>query len=119
MHQPTTCLPASGLTQIADGGVLDMPGPAGVTLPVHAYEFQLRRERLYVFYVVWQDETGYDLPETREGQSMRARFDAVRRGQRNLGQQTLELVLTGPATAAQAAAVAQRQIERVTTAIRR
>ena len=116
MHQPTTCLPASGLTQIADGGVLSMPGPGGVTLPVHAYEFLLRRQHLFVYYVVWQDQTGYDLPEGAGGLGMRARFDAVRRGQRNLGQQTLELVLTGPAQAAQAAVLAQQQIERVTRA---
>ena len=116
MHQPTTCLPASGLTQIADGGVLPMPGPGGVTLPVHAYEFLLKRQHLFVYYVVWQDQTGYDLPETREGLGTRERLEAVLRGQRNLGQQTLELVLTGPATAAQAAALAQRQIEHVTRA---
>ena len=116
MHQPTTCLPASGLTQTADGGVLSMPGPGGVTLPVHAYEFLLKRQHLFVYYVVWQDQTGYDLPDAGRGLSVRERLDAVRRGQRNLGQQTLELVLTGPATAAQAAAVARGQIERVTRA---
>ncbi len=119
MHQPTTCLPASGLTQTADGGVLAMPGPGGVTLPVHAYEFLLKRQHLFVYYVVWQDQTGYELPDAGAGLSVRERLDAVRRGQRNLGQQTLELVLTGPATAAQAAAVAQRQIEKITTASRR
>ncbi len=116
MHQPTTCLPASGLTQIADGGVLSMSGPGGVTLPVHAYEFQLRRQHLFVYYVVWQDQTGYDVPDAGRGQGMRDRLDAVRRGQRNLGQQTLEVVLTGPATAGQAAAAAREQIERVVRA---
>lgn len=116
MHQPTTCLPASGLTQIADGGLLSMPGPGGVTLPTHAYEFLLKRQHLFVYYVVWQDQTGYDLPEAGGGLSARERLDAVRRGQRNLGQQTLELVLTGPATAAQAEAVARSQIERVARA---
>ena len=116
MHQPTTCLPAGGLTQIADGGVLSMPGPGGVTLPVHAYEFQLKRQHLYVYYVVWQDQTGYELPDPGTGLSPRERLAAVWRGRRNLGQQTLELVLTGPASAAQAAAVAQGQIERVVRA---
>ncbi len=119
MHQPTTCLPASGLTQIADGGVLSMPGPGGVTLPVHAYEFQLKGQRLFVYYVVWQDQTGYELPGAGGGLSVRERLDAVWRGRRNLGQQTLELVLTGPASAAQAAAAAQRQIENVVTALQR
>ena len=116
MHQPTTCLPASGLTQIADGGVLSIPGPGGGTLPVHAYEFQLRRQHLFVYYVVWQDQSGYEVPGAGSGQSVRERLDAVRRGQRNLGQQTLEMVLTGPATAAQAAAAARAQIERVVRA---
>ncbi len=116
MHQPTTCLPASGLTQVADGGTLSMPGPGGVTLPVHAYEFQLRRQRLFVYYVVWQDRTGYEMPDEGSRLDLRERLGAVRRGQRNLGQQTLELVLTGPASAAQAAAMAQAQIERVVRA---
>ncbi len=116
MHQPTTCLPASGLTQIADGGVLSMPGPGGVTLPVHAYEFQLKRQHLFVYYVVWQDQTGYDLPDAGTALGVRDRLGAVWRGQRNLGQQTLEVVLTGPASASQAAAAAQEQIERVVRA---
>ena len=119
MHQPTTCLPASGLVQVADGGVLPMPGPAGVTLPVHAYEFLLKRQHLFVYYVVWQDQTGYDLPEGERGLDVRDRLDAVRRGQRNLGQQTLELVLTGSATAAQATATARGLVATVTTAARR
>ncbi len=116
MHQPTTCLPAAGLTQTADGGVLNMPGPGGITLPAHAYEFQFRGRTLFVYYVVWQDQTGYDVPDAGRGLSVRERLDAVRRGQRNLGQQTLEVVLTGPATAAQARVMAQAQIERVVRA---
>ena len=116
MHQPTTCLPASGLTQLGDGDALSLPGPNGLSLPAHAYEFLLGAQHLFVYYIVWQDQTGYDLPEAGGAQSIGERLDMVRRGQRNLGQQTLELVVTGPANAAQAAALARQQVGRVVRA---
>ena len=94
MHQPTTCLPSSGLQQIADSGIHPVPAPGGFTLPVHGYEFQLHGQPLYVYYVVWQDRAGYELPASASTQSS-DRLAAVRLGERNLGQQTLELVVTG------------------------
>lgn len=100
MHQPTACLPASGLRQVNDFGVHPMPAPGGFTLPVHAYEFELRGRTLHVFYVVWQDRTGYELPAPEAAGD--DRLLAVREGRRNLGQQTLELVIGG-ATDAEAA----------------
>ena len=96
MHQPTTCLPSSGLRQIADAGINQVPAPGGFTLPVHGYEFQLHGQPLYVYYVVWQDRTGYELPAPASARSG-DRLAAVRLGERNLGQQTLELVVTGTA----------------------
>ncbi len=112
MHQPTTCLPSSGLRQIADGGVRAMPAPGGFTLPVHAYEFRLHEQPLYVYYIVWQDQTGYELPATDSAASA-DRWAAVRRGERNLGQQTLELVVTGAADGAAAEAVCGRIIGQI------
>ena len=94
MHQPTTCLPSSGLRQIADAGINPVTAPGGFALPVHGYVFQLHGQPLYVYYIVWQDRTGYELPDAGSEQS-RDRLAAVRLGERNLGQQTLELVVTG------------------------
>ena len=108
MHQPTTCLPSSGLRQVADAGIQPVPAPGGFTLPVHGYEFDLRGQPLYVYYIVWQDQTGYELPASGSVESD-DRLAAVRSGERNLGQQTLELVVTG-ATDFQAANVLCGQI---------
>ena len=105
MHQPTTCLPSSGLRQVHDFGVEPVPVPGGFTLPVHAYEFSLRGRPLHVFYVVWQDRTGYELPAPATVAS-EDRLSAVRLGQRNLGQQTLELVISGAPDAAAARTLA-------------
>ena len=110
MHQPTTCLPSGGLRQVADAGIEPVPAPGGFTLPIHGYEFDLRGQLLYVYYVVWQDRTGYELPAPASARST-DRFAAVRLGERNLGQQSLELVVTG-ATDFQAANVLCRKIIR-------
>ncbi len=110
MHQPTACLPAAGLRQVQDLGVAPVPAPGGFTLPVHAYEFRLHEQPLYVFYVVWQDQTGYELPAAAVGVS---RFTAVRLGQRNQGQQTLELVVTGAADAEAARLVCGRVLGQI------
>lgn len=112
MHQPTTCLPASGLRQVADGGIRPVPVPGGFTLPVHVYEFRLHEQPLYVYYVVWQDRLGYELP-TQAQAADEGRLAAVRRGQRNLGQQTLELVITGATDGAAADAVCERTLAQI------
>ena len=108
MHQPTVCLPASGLTQIGSGGKKMFPTPIGISLPVEQYEFLHNRQHLFVYYVVWQDRTGYELPS--EQVTPRDRIQAALDGQRNLGQQTLEMVLTGPANAEDAALAFEREL---------
>ena len=112
MHQPTTCLPSSGLQQTGDFGVAAVPVPGGFTLPVHAYEFRLRGTLLHVFYVVWQDRTGYALPGPATAASA-DRFAAVWSGRRNEGQQTLELVLTGTRDAEEARALCAKTLQEI------
>ena len=118
MHQPTTCLPSSGLHQTQDFGVLPMPAPGGFTLPVHGYEFTLRGQTLHVFYVVWQDQTGYELPGPATAASA-DRLLPVRQGQRNLGQQTLELFLSGLPDAETARAACAQTLQEIVRPKRR
>ena len=112
MHQPTTCLPSSGLQQVHDFGLSPMAAPGGFTLPVHAYEFRLRGQPLHVFYVMWQDRTGYELPAPATAASA-DRLTAVWKGQRNLGQQTLELVVAGTPDAGAAKALCMQTIQQI------
>jgi exosortase len=103
MHQPHICLTASGLTQIADWGIQPLRLPNGITLPVRRYEFELNGRTIYVFFVVWQDRAGAQpLPDTPG--SRWDRFQAVLERRPNLGRQTLEFIVAGPTSPAQAAA---------------
>ena len=111
MHQPTTCLPSSGLRQVNDAGIISMPAPGRFALPVHVYEFQLHGQPLFVYYIVWQDQTGYELPTAPDQRA--DRLAAVRAGQRNLGQQTLELAIAGTADAQAANTFCEQVIERI------
>ena len=86
-----------------------MPAPGGFTLPVHGYEFQLHGQPLFVYYIVWQDQTGYELPTAPDQHT--DRLAAVRAGQRNLGQQTLELAIAGTADARAANTLCEQVIE--------
>lgn len=108
MHQPTVCLPASGLTQIGASPLRKFPTPLGIDLPVEQYEFLHRGQHLFVFYVVWQDRTGSERSADQVTKSQR--ISAALVGQRNLGQQTLEMVLTGPASPADAAEAFSREL---------
>ena len=112
MHQPTTCLPSAGLRQVADDGIEPVAAPGGFALPVHGYEFDLHGQPLHVYYVVWQDRAGYELPAP-EAAGWSDRFAAVRAGERNLGQQTLELVVTGARDARAADALCGQIIDRI------
>src|SRR4029077_20431985 len=40
LHRPDVCLPASGWTQVADGGVRNYPVTGGSELPFRHFEFQ-------------------------------------------------------------------------------
>ncbi len=103
MHQPHICLTASGLTQIADWGIEPVRLPDGMTLPVRRYAFGLNGRTIYVFFVVWQDRAGAPpLPDTPG--SRWDRFQAVLEHRPDLGRQTLEFIVSGPATAAEASA---------------
>ena len=111
MHQPHICLTASGLKETADWGVRPLALPGGLVLPVRRYEFELSGRALYVFFVVWQDGVGRggdgaaDQPGSRA-----ARLRAVLERRPLVGRQTLEFLVSGPATPEEAARVFEREL---------
>lgn len=111
MHQPTVCLPASGMIQLGAADRRTFATPIGLDIPVEQYEFLHNRQHLFVFYAVWQDRAGYALPTEQVTRSQR--LGAALAGQRNMGQQTLEMVLTGPADQAAAAEAFSRELAAV------
>jgi exosortase len=94
MHQPHICLTASGLTQTGDWGIEPIRTTRGVTLPVRRYEFLYNGRRIYVFYVAWQDRAG-SAPIADEAGDRWGRLQSVLERRRNLGQQTLEWIVSG------------------------
>jgi len=59
-------------------------------------DFEYAGEQVYVFYCLWEDRSKQpDRPRIAEVWTRFARLESVLRGERNLGQQTLEIVIFG------------------------
>jgi len=95
-HKPDICLPAAGLHLDEYLGVKDVKaGP--ITLPFRSYIFDYNGKPLHVFYCLWEDRqeqagSGLQVPEDRKAKT---RLLAVMAGKRNLGQQVLEITISG------------------------
>ena len=68
----------------------------GLSIPFHALSFEDGGNRLYVFYCLWvQRSKSSDWPLTGDEPTRLARLRSVLLGERKLGQQTLEIVVSG------------------------
>lgn len=112
MHQPHICLTASGLTETSDDGIHPVALPDGLTLPVRGYSFTFHGRPIYVFYVVWRDGAG-DQPLADTPGARWDRLRAVAERRPNTGRQTLEFIVGGHASPAEADAIFQRDIVRL------
>jgi len=113
-HGPEICLPASGMTQLADLGVA--PWHIGdVTLDAHSYLFGVPGRVLYVFYCLAEDRQPGEADPASTAQLMTwaSRLEGVWAGRRNRGQQVLELVVTGPPDAGAAQAATARMLSEI------
>ena len=91
-HRPEYCLTGAGNELKADLGTLFIPA-AGFDLPFRAYVFNDSQQTLYVFFCLWEDQAE---KQTGFGKSKYAdRLRSVLKGRRGLGQQTLEIVVSG------------------------
>ena len=97
------------MEETGDFGTAAIATPAGITLPVRRYEFLQNGHKIFVFWVVWQNRPDAG-PVAEEPESRWDRLRPVWRGERNLGQQTLEFVLTGPHSVDEAQAAFSREI---------
>ncbi|MBK5291387.1 MAG: exosortase/archaeosortase family protein [Acidobacteriia bacterium] len=95
IHRPERCLPASGLRLITDGG-LETFAAAGLQLPFRRSTYEAEGRTLHVFFCQWEDGS-----EQQGGvweSKLADRIRSVLVGRRKLGQQTMEVILTGPPT---------------------
>ena len=91
-HRPEYCLTGSGNQMNAELGTRYFPAN-GLKLPFRIYIFNAPERPLYVFFCLWADgtekQTGFGKTKYHD------RLRSVLAGRRGLGQQTLELILTG------------------------
>jgi exosortase len=104
-HTPETCLPATGLRMVAFHGVQSLSVKGGA-LPVLAYSFESNGTPLHVFYCPWEERMASTSDNSTADLSRSSRFKAVLEGRRHLGQQVLEIAVTG----APSQPIAQRQV---------
>lgn len=112
VHRPDICFPAAGASLVEDYGPL-MATANGLTLPFKYLTFQSGDHLLNVFYCLWSDrESAHANPMAKMDQRSR-RLQAVLAGERNLGQQVLEVVIVGPETTNDAVSLFEQQLPRL------
>ena len=83
----------------------------GLSIPFHALDFEREGEKEYVFYCVWEEGAKNSAPPRLEDRwSQLTRLRSVLLGQRNLGQQTLEIVISGVESQKKAEAAFRREV---------
>jgi len=108
-HRPDICLPAAGATLSEDFGLVSLVAN-GLELPFRHQTFQNGSRLLHVFYCLWSDRISPRGGPLLEDGSRASRLEAVFAGERNPGQQVLEVVLQGPEAREEAVASLQRQL---------
>jgi exosortase/archaeosortase family protein len=94
-HLPEVCFPAAGYKSSGDHGVITVEAK-GLSIPFHALDFEDGGNIEYVFFCLWEE--GLKSSERPRGQDKCSQFTRLRSvllGERNLAQQTLEVVISG------------------------
>jgi exosortase len=102
IHRPENCLQGSGaiLKGELDKTVVDV---GGTPLAFRTYLFERYGLPLHVFYLIWEEgNRDRDTDALMQDWSGMSRLQRVWLGQRNLGQQSLEIVLSGATSDEQA-----------------
>ena len=107
IHRPDVCLPAAGLRQISDAGTADFDA-GNLKLPFRRYTYESEGQTLYVFFCQWED--GAEKQPGLGSSQKTDRLQSVLTGRRFLGQQTLEIILTGCDSLEQAEAAVRERL---------
>jgi hypothetical protein len=96
MHRPENCLAAAGCKLREDRGTIIVKAK-NLLIPFHSLDFEYAGGQVYVFYCLWENRSKQpsDRPRIRGEWTRFAKLEAVLLGERNLGQQTLEIVVFG------------------------
>jgi hypothetical protein len=111
MHRPENCLPAAGYKLREDRGTITVKAN-NLLIPFHALDFEYAEDQAYVFFCLWEDRSKQsDRPRIRDEWTRFAKLESVLLGERNLGQQVLEIVILGYATHQEAEVALRREME--------
>ncbi len=91
-HRPEECLPAGGFRLVKDGGV-ELFEAHGLKIPFRKYTYESNAGKVNVFFCLWED--GSEKQSGMWGSMKSERVRAALVGRRNLGQQTLEIIVSG------------------------
>jgi exosortase len=108
-HRPDICFPAAGARLVEDFGQVTA-NANGIDMPFRHESFESGSQFLHVFYCLWSDRVSRHEKPLLENGTEASRLQAVLAGKRNLGQQVLEVVVSGPATADEAVSLFQREL---------
>ena len=109
-HRPENCFPGAGYKPCGDHGVITVQAE-GLSIPFHALDYEDGGNKEYVFFCLWEEGLGSsERPRIEDKWSRLASLRSVLLGQRNLAQQTLEIVISGCATPEKAETAFRREI---------
>jgi exosortase len=109
-HRPENCFPGAGYKLCGDRGMITV-SVKSLLIPFHALEFEVGRNKEYVFFCLWEEGLeSSERPRIEYGWTQLARLRSVLLGQRNLAQQTLEIVISGYDSPEKAEAAFHREI---------
>jgi exosortase len=108
-HRPEVCFAAAGSTLCGDHGMITVQ-TKDISIPFHAQVFEDSGVKEYVFFCVWEDGALNSGAPLEDKWSRITRLRSVLLGQRNLGQQTLEIVISGVESQQQAEAALRREL---------
>ncbi|MGB8353160.1 MAG: exosortase/archaeosortase family protein [Chthoniobacteraceae bacterium] len=110
-HRPDICLPSAGYKLRKDSGLI-MLRAGDLEIPFHVLEFEYGDQHADVFFCLWQDHSKTAKPAgDRNDWNRWAGIRSVLLGERNLGQQTLEIVITGCSSSETAEAMLRNRME--------
>ncbi|MDP9291587.1 MAG: archaeosortase/exosortase family protein, partial [Verrucomicrobiota bacterium] len=106
-HRPEICLPASGITLQSEDRPVEISA-GNISIPFRAYTFQeANGQPMHVFFCLWQDRREANV---RVDWGRMDGLQMVLDGERNVGQQVLEVAISGYATMAEAEAALRRRL---------
>jgi exosortase len=113
MHRPENCLPAAGYKLCKDRGTIIVKAK-NLLMPFHALDFECAGDQVYVFFCLWEDRAKQpERPRIRDEWNQFAKLESVLLGERNLGQQVLEIVIFGYNKPEEAEAALCRDVEAI------